>query len=51
MPSGVTDSGACHCIGLGGNGPHVLNVGFLAGLTVSTSPSLDGPWTLAATTQ
>ena len=49
--SGITDSGACHCIGLGGEGPHLLNVGFLAGLTVLTSRTLDGPWTLAAHTQ
>ncbi len=49
--SGITDNGACHCTGLGGNGPHLLNVGFLAGLTVLTSPTLDGPWTVAARTQ
>ena len=49
--SGITDSGSCHCIGLGGNGPHLLNVSFLAGLSVYTSPTLDGPWVLAATTQ
>ncbi|WP_407540452.1 hypothetical protein Q0M94_03375 [Deinococcus radiomollis] len=49
--SGITDAGACHCIGLGGQGPHLLNVGFLAGMSVYTSPTLDGPWTLAATTQ
>ena len=49
--SGITDSGACHCIGLGGQGAHLLNVSYLPGLSVSTSPSLDGPWTLAATTQ
>ena len=49
--SGITDANACHCIGLGGSGAHLLNVGFLAGLSVYTSPSLDGPWTLAARTQ
>jgi hypothetical protein len=49
--SGITDFGPCHCIGLGGQGPHLLNVGFLAGLSVVTSPSLDGPWTVAARTQ
>ncbi|WP_407543766.1 hypothetical protein Q0M94_28605 (plasmid) [Deinococcus radiomollis] len=51
IQSGITDTGACRCIGLGGQGPHLLNVGFLAGLSVYTSPTLDGPWTLAATTQ
>jgi hypothetical protein len=49
--SGITDNGPCHCIGLGGVSAHLLNVGFLAGLSVFTSPSLDGPWTLAARTQ
>lgn len=49
--SGITDSGVCHCTGLGGEGPHLLNVGFLGGLTVLTSPTLDGPWTVAARTQ
>jgi hypothetical protein len=49
--SGITDNGACHCIGLGGVSAHLLNVGFLAGLVISTSPTLDGPWTLAARTQ
>ena len=49
--SGITDSDPCHCIGLGGDGPHALNVGFLAELSVYTSPTLDGPWTLAAHTQ
>jgi hypothetical protein len=49
--SGITDNGACHCIGLGGASAHLLNVGFLAGLSVFTSPTLDGPWTLAAKTQ
>ncbi|WP_407538864.1 hypothetical protein Q0M94_11855 [Deinococcus radiomollis] len=51
IESGITDANACHCIGLGGQGPHQINVGFLAGLSVYTSPTLDGPWTLAATTQ
>jgi hypothetical protein len=49
--SGITDNGACHCIGLGRASAHLLNVSFLAGLSVFTSPSLDGPWTLAAKTQ
>jgi hypothetical protein len=49
--SGITDIGPCHCIGLGGASAHLLNVGFLPGLVISTSPTLDGPWTLAAKTQ
>jgi hypothetical protein len=49
--SGITDFGPCHCIGLGGNGTHLLNVSFLPGLSVLTSSTLDGPWTVAARTQ
>jgi hypothetical protein len=49
--SGITDIGPCHCLGLGGASAHLLNVGFLPGLVISTSPTLDGPWTLAARTQ
>ena len=49
--SGITDANACHCIGLGGAGAHQVGVSFLAGLTVLTSPTLDGPWTVAAHTQ
>ena len=49
--SAITNFGACHCIGLGGQGAHRIDVDFLAGLSVYTSASLDGPWTLAATTQ
>ena len=51
VESGITDTGPCHCIGLGGQGAHQIDVGFLTGLSVYTSASLDGPWTLAATTQ
>ena len=49
--SGVTDHGACRCIGLGGNGPHRLAVLNMPGLTVLTGLTLSGPWTVAATTQ
>jgi hypothetical protein len=49
--SGITDIGPCHCLGLGGASAHLLNVSFLAGLVISTSPTLDGPWTVAARTQ
>ena len=49
--SGITDNGACHCLGLGGASAHLVAVTFLPGLTVSTSSSLDGPWTVAAMTR
>jgi hypothetical protein len=49
--SGITDVGPCHCLGLGGASAHLLNVSFLPGLVISTSPTLDGPWTIAAKTQ
>ena len=49
--SAVTDNGACHCLGLGGASAHEIAVVFIPGLTVSTSASLDGPWTVAATTR
>jgi len=49
--SGITDANACHCIGLGGAGAHVIEVSTPVGLSVYTSPSLDGPWTLAARAQ
>lgn len=49
--SGVTDHGACRCVGLGGDGPHRIVVLNLPGMTVLTSPTLDGSWTVAARTQ
>ena len=51
-PSPVTDTnGPCHCLGLGGASAHEISLTFLPGVLVSTSPSLDGPWTPAALTR
>ena len=48
--SPITTGPTCECIGLGGQGPHVLIVSWLSGAAVETSDSLQGPWTVAART-
>ena len=48
--SPITVSPTCQCIGLGGQGPHALAVGWMAGIIVETAQSLDAPWTPAART-
>ncbi|GGR11339.1 hypothetical protein [Deinococcus ruber] len=48
--SPVTVSPYCPCLGLSAQLPS-LHLSFLPGLSIQTAPTLDGPWTVVATTQ
>ncbi|GGR00385.1 hypothetical protein [Deinococcus ruber] len=48
--SPVTVSPYCGCLGLSAQLPSLI-LTFLPGLSIQTAPTLDGPWTVAATTQ
>jgi hypothetical protein len=49
--SPITVSPYCGCLDMHAGGLTILKVDFLKGLTVETSTSTSGPWTVAAKTQ